>query len=223
MGTNDEGPSRRDALKVGAMVATATGLSAVLGAIPRASRASGTGHATVKYGLADPAAIVAGSCAGCTGGCPIRTVRADGIVAKVDGNPYSPRQGGDPMPDSAAHAARLRGASCARGQSRVNVVHDPWRLIRPLVRVGERGSMAFRTATAEEWSAAALPAVLDAHRASLGSPAGAPPRVVVAVDPRHGDRRVVLAALERLVAGSRAVLGHPAPRLAAASAEVVGA
>lgn len=221
MADESGGPSRRDALRVGAMVATASGLSAVLGAVPRPSRASAV-HPPAAYDLAEPASIVSGSCAGCTGGCPIRSVRTGRVIGKVDGNPYAPRQGGDPAPESAAHAARLRGASCARGQARVNVVHDPWRWVRPLLRDGDRGSMRFRTVSAEAWAADVVPDVVAAHHASRGAPPGVPPRVVFAVDPRHNDRRVVLDAAERALAGSKVILGHPAPRLAVASSRAIG-
>ena len=194
--TEPSDPSRRDALRVGAWLGASAGLSALLGGISTPGRAA-TERTPVAYDLHDPKTQVATTCQGCAGACPVRGTRSGGVLAKVDGSPWTPRQGGDPMPRDATHAAMLRGASCARGQSRVNNVHDPWRLIRPLIRDGKRGSMRFRTASAEAWLADLLEGTTTGHslRAleseSRGAPAGSAesgPRVLIAVDPRQRDR-----------------------------------
>ncbi|MEZ4239260.1 MAG: hypothetical protein R3F59_24520 [Myxococcota bacterium] len=212
----DDELSRRDALRVGGLVAATSGLAAAGAGLPRLGRAAPhTAAHPVPYDLVDAERIVATTCAGCGGGCPVRAVRAGDVVGKVDGNPYSPRQGGV-RPTDARHAARLRGTSCARGQSRPNVVHDPWRLLRPMVA---EGPMRFRTV---EDAQAVLPPIVEALAPSRGAPPDAPPGLVIAVDPRQQDRRPLLDAFVAAFPGARAILGHPAPVLAAASARRLG-
>ena len=61
--------------------------------------------------------------------------KADGRVVKFEGNP--------------AHAGS-RGRTCAKGPATINQVHDPDRILRPLKRVGPRGSGEFRETSWEE-------------------------------------------------------------------------
>ena len=164
------------------------------------------------YPLDDPESIVFSTCLGCHAACPVRVASEVGIVAKCDGNPWSPRTHGGPTPGSAEQAARLRGASCARGQARLQNTHDPLRLVRPLSRAGGRGGGAWlglHSASAR----AALALALE-QRGSTG--------ITVAVDPRQIDRRAVLQAFEQTCSGAEVHLGVSNPWLEGASAAMFG-
>ena len=68
----------------------------------------------------------------CGGGCPLEAVVRDGRVVRVRNNPLGGRA--------------MRG--CPRGFEMPRVVYAPDRILKPLLRVGERGSGRFREA---EW------------------------------------------------------------------------
>ena len=225
-----KGLTRRDALRISAFLGVCT-------TVPYVAHAIGPGlpqrgeHESIfqaDYPLMDPQRMVMSTCAGCRGNCPVRTQREVGILAKVDGNPFSPRQHSDPAPRDLAHAATLRGVSCARGQARVQNVHDPYRIVRALAPDGPRGSGRYRTVDAGTALQALLsdeegrPGLSALRRAALGQPPGESRPILLAVDPRQQDRRRTVEAFTAAFAGATALLGHPAPVLAAITTRLLG-
>src|SRR5206468_1878553 len=82
----------------------------------------------------------------CGGRCVLHVHVKDGRVARittddgrVDGRPY----GTDPASDPQIRA-------CVRGRAYRALVHHPDRLLRPLIRTGERGEGRFREASWDE-------------------------------------------------------------------------
>jgi anaerobic selenocysteine-containing dehydrogenase len=80
-------------------------------------------------------------CLNCHTACTIRAKIQDGLVVKIDGNPYSPM---NLMPNltevtSPVEAARVDGKLCVKGQAGVQVLYDPYRIRKVLKRVGPRG------------------------------------------------------------------------------------
>ena len=81
-------------------------------------------------------------CGLCPGNCGICCRVAQGTVVKIGGNPYNPISVAQPLPfdtpvaESAAHG----GSICAVGGSGIQTLYDPFRIARPLKRVGPRGS-----------------------------------------------------------------------------------
>jgi anaerobic selenocysteine-containing dehydrogenase len=81
-------------------------------------------------------------CALCPGNCGIACRVAAGNLVKIGGNPYSPVATGNPLPfgtrlkESLTHS----GSICAIGGSGVQTLYNPFRVARPLKRVGPRGS-----------------------------------------------------------------------------------
>jgi thiosulfate reductase/polysulfide reductase chain A len=71
----------------------------------------------------------------CPWRCGVVVTSVNGRVYKIEGNPLDPKS---------------RGKLCARGQAGPSFIHDPDRLLEPLIRTGERGSGEFRSATWEE-------------------------------------------------------------------------
>ena len=77
-------------------------------------------------------------CLGCHNGCGIRCKVVDGILVKIDGNPYHPNNlerhvAYDTDPDD---AKLVPGRICVKGQSGLQVLYNPFRIKEPLKRVG---------------------------------------------------------------------------------------
>jgi thiosulfate reductase / polysulfide reductase chain A len=81
-------------------------------------------------------------CGLCPGNCGISCRIAQGALVKIGGNPFSPISTGKPLSFETPLAdAASRGASvCAIGGSGIQTLYDPFRVARPLKRVGPRGS-----------------------------------------------------------------------------------
>ena len=85
------------------------------------------GRVDIKYSI----------CLACHNACGIRCKVVDGILVKIDGNPYHPNAREDHLSYATEPAeARTQPARiCAKGQSGIQVVYDPLRIKEPLKRV----------------------------------------------------------------------------------------
>ena len=81
-------------------------------------------------------------CGLCPGNCGIVCRIAQGALVKIGGNPYNPISASRLLPfETPLAEAVSRGASvCAIGGSGIQTLYDPFRVARPLKRVGPRGS-----------------------------------------------------------------------------------
>jgi len=82
--------------------------------------------------------VVPTMCHGChyaAYSCGVLAHVKDGVITRVEGNPYCPLN---------------KGKLCAQGQSITQWVYSPQRLKYPLIRVGEKGEGRFRRATWDE-------------------------------------------------------------------------
>ena len=88
--------------------------------------------------------IVRSVCLMCHSACGIQAKVVDGVLVKVDGNPYHPNAAlpSERLPYSTPteQADLVRGHNCVKSQAAVQTVYDPYRLRNPLKRVGPRGS-----------------------------------------------------------------------------------
>ena len=110
------------------------------------------------YDLADAKNVLYTVCQNCNTGCGIKVKSLDGVVVKIDGNPFNPwtmtpHIDYDLSPADPA-IARLDGAICPRGQAGVQILYDPYRIRTVLKRAGKRGenkwvSIPFAQAVAE--------------------------------------------------------------------------
>ncbi|GAA1431258.1 hypothetical protein GCM10009601_50060 [Streptomyces thermospinosisporus] len=120
---------RRDLLRIG----TAAGAAlAGLGTIEIVRDQQST--APVPEAAAKTKAIPS-MCQMCTTACGIIGHVADGRLLKITGNPEDPNS---------------QGAVCGKGVAGPSVLYDPFRLLYPLKRVGERGSGKWRRISWEE-------------------------------------------------------------------------
>ncbi|MGO8881985.1 MAG: molybdopterin-dependent oxidoreductase [Desulfomonilaceae bacterium] len=85
-------------------------------------------------------------CSLCSGNCGISCRIVQGVLAKIGGNPYHPVSKNDPLPfDTPLDKAAKIGASvCAIGSSGIQTLYDPFRILKPLKRIGPRGSRKWK-------------------------------------------------------------------------------
>jgi len=110
------------ALSIGALAAE----SAHAGSLPEtATTKTGTGSAKIIPTL----------CGMCVNKCAAFARVEEGVLTKLDPNPYFPKS---------------RNMLCPRGNSGIQTLYDPDRLKYPLIRIGERGDGQYKRATWEE-------------------------------------------------------------------------
>jgi tetrathionate reductase subunit A len=137
--------SRRDFLKVSVLVG---GTAAFLGTMPKVGKAVETASRKAQnYPLNDPENVIYSVCLNCHNACTIKGHILDGVLVKIDGNPYSPQNLNPHLPEetSLADAARIDAPLCPKGQGGVQVLYDPYRVRKVLKRAGKRGENKWET------------------------------------------------------------------------------
>ena len=138
--------SRRDLLKTGVFLG---GSALMAGVLPEAIALAQTGqvNADEAYTLSKPESVLYGVCLQCNTQCTIKAKSLNGVLVKVDGNPYSPFNM-SPAIDYATppdQAATVDGKLCTKGQSGVQSYWDPYRIRKVLKRTGPRGSNQWKS------------------------------------------------------------------------------
>lgn len=97
--------------------------------------------------------VVHSLCLGCNARCGFRARVYDGMVYKVEGNPYcmsnnywEPIPMDTPLEESLKHVGKM----CLKGQSIAHYTYDPYRVITPLKRAGKRGEGKFKPISWEQ-------------------------------------------------------------------------
>jgi tetrathionate reductase subunit A len=134
------GISRRQFMRAAGRLAAAT---AALPAFFRLNpaRAAQFGNPVLVSG--DPRVEIKYSvCQGCHGRCGLKAKVVDGVLVKLEGNPYHPcnLEAYLPFATDPSVARALAGRMCAKGLGGLQSLYDPHRLRQPLKRVGERGA-----------------------------------------------------------------------------------
>ncbi len=93
------------------------------------------------YPLARPEQVLYSVCQQCNTQCGIKVKLEDGIIAKIDGNPYSPW---NMLPHVSydtpiTRTAGVDGFLCPKGQAAIQTAYDPYRIVKVLKRAGKRG------------------------------------------------------------------------------------
>ena len=146
--------TRREILKAGALVGTGALLGTqgehILGTIARAG--SSEALAQSAYVLAQPENVLYGLCLQCNTQCTLKTKTQDGVLVKIDGNPYSPMNLQPQLSYDAlaTQAAKVDGSICSKGQGGVQSQYDPYRLRKVLKRAGPRGSGKWKSISFEQ-------------------------------------------------------------------------
>jgi anaerobic selenocysteine-containing dehydrogenase len=131
--------SRRDFLTCTALL----GGSAAAAALAGVWRAPETAEAApvAAYPFDRPERMLYSVCQQCNTQCGIKVKLEDGVVAKIEGNPYSPWNMAPhlPMATPIAQAAAVEAALCPKGQTAIQTAYDPYRIVKVLKRAGRRG------------------------------------------------------------------------------------
>jgi tetrathionate reductase subunit A len=134
--------SRRAFFAKGAMLGFAATPAALAEANPAATNALlNSRRPDAPYDLGDAENVLYSACLQCNTGCGIKVKVQDGIVTKIDGNPYNPwtlvpHLEAAVSPDT---AAGIDGAICPKGQAGLQTAYDPYRIRKVLKRAGQRG------------------------------------------------------------------------------------
>ncbi|MDQ7785780.1 MAG: molybdopterin-dependent oxidoreductase [Desulfomonilaceae bacterium] len=141
----NEVTSRRNFLAGGAMLGA--GLLVSRGHAEAAGQESGrnavlnSARPDAEYEQARPENMIHTVCLQCNTGCGIRCKQQDGVITKVDGNPYNPwtlfphLDYDTPLVDASA----VDGSICPKGQAGLQTAYDPYRIRKVLKRAGTRG------------------------------------------------------------------------------------
>ncbi len=149
-GSIDPGLSRRDFLKTAAALAAAAGAGGLF-FVEDTARAANFGNPVLVD--TDPSVDIKYSvCLACHSACGIRCKVVDGVLVRIEGNPYHPNTMEPHLPyDTPPEEARKYvGKICAKGQAGIQVVYNPFRIKEPLKRVGPRGSGQWETISWEQ-------------------------------------------------------------------------
>ncbi len=132
------GLNRRDFLKYSAAI---TGGAALVGMLPHAQDILAQNENYDPYRLSQPENVLYSVCLNCHNACPIKAKIQDGVLVKVDGNPYSPQNMLVPIPETVSlqDGAQADAPVCPKGQMSPQIVYDAYRLRRVLKRSGKRG------------------------------------------------------------------------------------
>ena len=149
------GLNRREFLKTsGAAAATFAVAGALAGESEAASAAQYTGQTPDSVDTAPNVRNVRSVCLQCRSDCGLTAHVRNGVLMKVDGNPYHPNcmEAEELLPYSTdpTQSNGQRGRMCPRGQAAPEVLYDPLRLTQPLKRVGPRGSGKWASITFEQ-------------------------------------------------------------------------
>lgn len=105
-----------------------------------------------EYELAKPENTLYTTCLQCNTGCEIKVKILNGIVVKIDGNPYGPRAMWPHVSydSSPFDMAAVDGFICPKGQAGIQTHYDPYRIVKVLKRVGRRGENTWATVQFEQ-------------------------------------------------------------------------
>ncbi len=142
--------NRRELAQTTALVG---GAAAMAGSLPVLAQLAGNtvsatpASAAGEYPLNRPENVIYSVCLNCHTACSIKAKLQDGILTKVDGNPYSPMNLLPHIAESTSLevAAKEDAKLCPKGQAAVQIAYDPYRLRKVLKRVGKRGESKWTT------------------------------------------------------------------------------
>src|SRR4030042_1667742 len=137
--------SRREFLAGGALLGAGL-LTAGSRAVAEAGQAEfnavmNSDRPDAPYELVKPTNMIYSACLQCNTGCGITCKQQNGVITKIDGNPYNPWTLLPHLPYSThpEDAAPVDGSICPKGQAGLQTAYDPYRIRKVLKRAGRRG------------------------------------------------------------------------------------
>ncbi len=150
------GITRRDFIRTSALLGGSVLLTSQLAACVGQPVPVNAPEGQSNYPLARPENQIYSVCLNCNTGCGIKAKIENGVLAKIDGNPFSPWTMTPHVSyrTSVFDTARVDAPLCPKGQAAILTAYDPYRITRVLKRAGRRGeqkwvSIPFEQAIAE--------------------------------------------------------------------------
>src|SRR5688572_18837801 len=141
--------TRRTFLKTAALLGGTAAAAQVPALVTRLGAAERDGYVLPEadYPLAKPENILYSVCQQCNTQCGIKVKLEDGVIAKIDGNPYSPWNMMPHVPyrTPVTQTAPVDGILCPKGHAAIQTTYDPYRLVKVLKRAGKRGEGKWAT------------------------------------------------------------------------------
>ena len=143
--SNKNNLSRRSFLKNSAIFGAVAG-----GAVARVSAFAGMTEEERKkfiYEIQKSENTIYSACLQCHNACSIKGKIYNGMLGKIDGNPYGPQTMLPHIDYSSASetAAQIDGKVCPKGQAGIQTLYDPSRIKKVLKRKGKRGENKWET------------------------------------------------------------------------------
>ncbi|OGK89033.1 MAG: molybdopterin oxidoreductase [Candidatus Rokubacteria bacterium GWC2_70_16] len=140
---SESAESRRTFLKSAALLGGSAAASQGPGLLARLGSAEAGGYLTPTevYPLARPENVLYSVCQQCNTQCGIKVKIENGVIAKIDGNPYSPWNLMPHLPyrTPVTQAVGVDALLCPKGQAAIQTAYDPYRIVRVIKRAGKRG------------------------------------------------------------------------------------
>ncbi|MFK5926147.1 MAG: molybdopterin-dependent oxidoreductase [Desulfuromusa sp.] len=104
------------------------------------------------YPLGKAEAVIYSVCLQCHTSCPLKCKIQDGLLAKIDGNPYTPQNllPHLPLKTSPFKAVKVDGKICPKGQAGIQSLYDPYRIVKVLKRNGLRGANKWKVVSFDQ-------------------------------------------------------------------------
>ena len=104
------------------------------------------------YDIGQVENVIQSVCLQCNTGCGIKCKLQNGVLTKIDGNPYNPWTLLPHLPYATTieDAAQVDGAICPKGQAGIQIAYDPYRIRKVLKRAGKRGQNTWVTIPFEQ-------------------------------------------------------------------------
>ena len=124
------GISRRKFLQTSALLGGSGAMASLAGCAGTEPREASA------YTLGDPENVIYSVCLQCHTACPIKVKLEDGVVSKIDGNPYSMQTLNPAIPyaTEVRDGAKIDGGVCPKGQAGIQSLYDPYRVVKVLKR-----------------------------------------------------------------------------------------
>lgn len=133
--------NRRCFLKTSALLGGSAMLASSLGCANTAMKKMTDNSSSSTYDLASPEHVIYSICLQCHTACAIKGKVAEGVLLKIDGNPYAAQNlfPNLDLNEPLERSARIDAKICPKGQAGIQSLYDPYRITKVLKRAGKRG------------------------------------------------------------------------------------
>lgn len=121
---------------LGGSAVLAGSVAPVFSRLAHAQRMAELDRGEHEYHYNDPDHIIYSACLQCHTACPIKCKVVDGVLVKIDGNPFCPQSlvPNVPYRSDVKKGASVEGKICPKGQSGIETLYDPYRIVKVMKR-----------------------------------------------------------------------------------------